>query len=368
MLNLLLILIFLRPFISSRAFPLLNICYSAMLLACLAFWIVRRGLPDAKTIRLPLILFASALVISTCRTQDKLNSLGELYKYCGGIILMLACAGLSSRDKEKMISALTWAGFCIGLLAIIHYQYFFGSRGLFAYLAREKIPADNYLLDILGRGRAFYPFINPNILAGYLAMAILLSLGQKKKALLIAPMSLALLLTQSLGGFFSLGWGLTVYLCLRKRPGKKWFLALAAPAAALIAFFLLRSLTGKAHTQPAFSSLMRLNYWAGTLEIIRTHPFAGVGPGNFNLPQARFAHNSYLQLWAETGILGIAAFLWLVASVFKAGWKNRAQNSPLLAAGAAFLVHNLLDFSFFLPEVSLIWWVILGLLISFAYS
>ncbi|MDP2940732.1 MAG: O-antigen ligase family protein, partial [Candidatus Omnitrophota bacterium] len=332
MLNLLLILIFLRPFISSRAFPCLNIGYSAMLLACLAFWIVRRGLPDVKTIRLPLILFALALVISTCRAQDKLNSLGELYNYAGGIILMLACAGLSSRDKEKTLSALAWAGFFIGLLAIIHYQYFFGSHGLLAYLAKEKVPADNYLLDILGRGRAFYPFLNPNILAGYLAMAIPLALAREKKALLMIPMFLALILTQSLGGFLSLFAALAVYFYLRGKPGKKDFLILAALAALLIVFFLLRSLTGKAHTQPAFSSLMRLNYWTGALEIIRSHPLFGVGPGNFNLPQARFAHNSYLQIWAETGILGIASFLWLVILIFKATWKNKALNLALLAA------------------------------------
>jgi O-antigen ligase len=91
-----------------------------------------------------------------------------------------------------------------------------------------------------------------------------------------------------------------------------------------------------------------------------------VGLGNFNLFSARYAHNSYLQFWAETGILGITSLLWLIAAVLKSAIKSVKQSKDkkfmagLITANAVFLIHNLFDFTFFLPEVSLIWWVIFG--------
>jgi hypothetical protein len=58
----------------------------------------------------------------------------------------------------------------------------------------------------------------------------------------------------------------------------------------------------------------------------------------------------------------------LILSVFRSGadkiegiGKNK-EKLVITACLAAFALHNLYDFSFFLPEVNLIWWAILGLL------
>jgi O-antigen ligase len=123
------------------------------------------------------------------------------------------------------------------------------------------------------------------------------------------------------------------------------------------------------HQQPAFSAVMRLSYWKDTLALVPSHPLFGVGPGNFNLPQTRYAHNSFLQFLAETGILGLGALLWLLTAVVTRGRQQiRSAEQPLeglCIAGAVsvFLVHNLVDFTFFLPEISHIWWLLLGLLL-----
>lgn len=98
------------------------------------------------------------------------------------------------------------------------------------------------------------------------------------------------------------------------------------------------------------------------------HPLAGVGIGNFNLNYSRYAHNSYLQLWAEMGILGLLSILWLIVCVFWGGVKNSGRNNksslPLLTGVLTFALHNAVDFSFFLPEAAFIWWLLLGLILG----
>ena len=180
----------------------------------------------------------------------------------------------------------------------------------------------------------------------------------------------ALLLTKSPNAFLSLFWVLIIYFGIQGKLKKANILLLAGLFLLIIAVIIGRSLTPQGHLHPVFSAMMRLNYWQESLAIINAHPFAGVGLGNFNLQNSRYAHNTYLQIWAEMGLFGLFSLAWIIATAFKICFKNLAQSldkrqiAGLLAASAVFLVHNFLDFTFFLPEISLIWWVILGLAIA----
>jgi putative inorganic carbon (HCO3(-)) transporter len=138
----------------------------------------------------------------------------------------------------------------------------------------------------------------------------------------------------------------------------------------VVLVLISRSTTQREHILPAFSLIKRLDYWQGTLQIIKSSPLIGVGLGNFDLVQSRYAHNSYLQIWAEMGILGIISILWLIIAVFKSAFMNikkGTQNNQIvgfISANTVFLAHNFVDFTFFLPEVAMIWWIIVGLIIS----
>jgi O-antigen ligase len=76
------------------------------------------------------------------------------------------------------------------------------------------------------------------------------------------------------------------------------------------------------------SAETRLVIWRGGLEMVRDHPFVGVGLGQFasnitayaELPRNRDAHNAYLIIAAEIGIPGLLLFLIAVASLF---WVTR---------------------------------------------
>lgn len=361
MFTLLLILISIRPFISSLAFPYTNFVYSAILLIFLISWLIYKGISfkNIQILKYPLILFSLAIMISTIFSIDKFNSIKEIYKYITGLLLLIIIASLTSKEKIKVIYTLILMGLIIGLLAI--YQYFFGFQNVMDYIARKGI-TDYFTLDYIARRRVYLPFATPNALAGYLILVLPLALiiKDKKRWIILLSIFFALLLTKSLGAFLSLFLALAVYFYLQGKLEKRKVIFLLGLLVIMGLVFMARSTTQKQHTQPIFSTVMRINYWKDTLSIIRAYPLTGMGLGNFNLMRSRYAHNSYLQIWAEMGILGIISILWLIIAAIK----SKNQISYLLAANLAFLMHNFVDFTFFLPEISIIWWVILGLSIS----
>jgi O-antigen ligase len=215
--------------------------------------------------------------------------------------------------------------------------------------------------------------VTPNILAGYLVMVIPVTLIYKYRIWLAIPLTFALFFTKSLGALTVIPVILLIYFLLDEGAKRKnALLALSGLIIAIAIIAISRFSAQKLHQNPVFSTTMRLDYWKETLKIIAYAPLKGIGPGNFNLAASRYAHNSYLQLWAETGIFGLITFLWLIGTVFSKSLKALRESTQkreiacLFCASLAFLLHNLVDFSFFLPEVSLIWWAILGLLYSFS--
>ncbi len=366
----LLVLIFVRPFISSLAFPFINTLFSISLLLFLAAWVIYRGVPSEKIcpVRYPLIFFSLALITSVIISPNQLNSLKEFYKYLSGISLFLIAASLSQNEKSRAIRTIVFAAFIISILAI--YQYLFGFKNLLAYLTKNAI-SDPFALDYINQKRVFFPFVTPNILAGYIifVMPLALMISGKKKWLILTLFFITLALSKSVGAFLSLFLGAWIYLYLRFDLPKKKYLILAAIALLPAFIFIIRQAGNKEHVLPAFSITQRLAYWKHSLEIIKAHPLLGVGLGNFNLPLSRYAHNSYLQIWAETGIFAAACLLWFIISTFRAAITNimtgpyKKESCLITFAFCVFLAHNLVDFSFFLPESALLWWFICGLLI-----
>ena len=91
-----------------------------------------------------------------------------------------------------------------------------------------------------------------------------------------------------------------------------------------------------------FSTVERLAHWVAGLRMFQAHPLLGVGAGNYNNAYPQYAiacwpeplghaHNYYINVAAETGILGLLTFLALVAAALYLGWRatHPATNSRL---------------------------------------
>jgi O-antigen ligase len=366
MLPVILAMVFIRPFISSLAFPFLDLIYCLCLLVFLSVYLICRK-PEysrIRDLRYPLAAFCLVLYLAVLFSSQKAESFACLYQYACGLGFFLFAATLSGKEKDRAIRVILWGGVAVGLLG--GYQYLFGFRHVLDYLS-GSVNSSSFALDYLQRRRIFAPFVTPSALGGYLAMVILLALSGKKSTWMAWALFLVFFLTKSPGAFLSLFLALLIYISVQGKFRKKDFIILTVLLLLLTAMVAIRSFTHKHYLQPGFSVSMRLQYWRESLVFIKAHPWLGAGLGNFSLGSSRFAHNSYLQLWSETGLLGLAGFCWFIFSALKICLKNIKESvdkkyaAGVLAAVSVFLIHNFMDFTFFLPEVSFIWWVILGL-------
>lgn len=96
----------------------------------------------------------------------------------------------------------------------------------------------------------------------------------------------------------------------------------------------------------------RWQMWGTTWELIQERPILGWGLGSYGIKFCdkvpatawcelgdRHPHNQYLSFWVELGILGLAAFLALMAVLFWAAWGDRKMR-PLMAGFIAVLAIN----------------------------
>ncbi|MEW6562298.1 MAG: O-antigen ligase family protein [Pseudomonadota bacterium] len=76
------------------------------------------------------------------------------------------------------------------------------------------------------------------------------------------------------------------------------------------------------------STGQRLEFYSHTLQIVRAHPWFGVGTGGFvaayaelvrgtEIPVAHHPHNEYLLIAAQTGMVGLALLLWMFYRLWK---------------------------------------------------
>lgn len=368
-----LILIFLRPFISSLAQPDINFYHTLLLsgFSVSLIFLKRRQAPALKGLKLPIILFVAALTLSFALNPNKLAGLSELSLYMSGILLFIAGFSLSENEKTKIITTLLYTALIISLLGL--YQYLFGFQRLETYLKLNNIN-DEFVKNFIEKRRIFIPFFGPNMLAGYLIMIIPLGFFKSFRKWPLVPISLAILFTQSIGAFISVLFILIVFPCFQQIPKRKRMLLFSVFFFAITLTLWLRLSDQALFRQPIYSLQIRLQYWSQTLALIQQHPLKGMGFGDFDLPASRHAHNVILELWAKTGILGLSSFLFLCSRIFLSAKKriNSPVTSPTLipifSGVAIFFIHNLFDISFFFPETVFIWWLLAGILASISQN
>ena len=122
------------------------------------------------------------------------------------------------------------------------------------------------------------------------------------------------------------------------------------------------------------TSLTRIEYWTRAWELLQQNPYFGIGYYNW-LPYYRDhffnpslywrveeAHNTYLQMGAELGYIGLAIFVCMVAVSFRINWKSaslckeegmdflRGWALGMNAAGLGMILASVFLTAFFMPN------------------
>lgn len=151
-------------------------------------------------------------------------------------------------------------------------------------------------------------------------------------------------------------------------------------SSAFAEYFTLTDIRGVDVTPENYAVVERLGHWQAALNMAQSNPWFGVGLGNFDAayPEYRLinwpqplghAHNFYLNILAETGIIGALSYMCLWFAIL---WMTiRAMVHPdslmrltiigLIGVWAYIAVHSLLD-NLFVNNVFLHIGVLLGLL------
>lgn len=293
-------------------------------------------------------------------------------------------------DRDRRILVGAWLGGATAAAAAGLWGYAGG-----AGLGTGLVTAAEGVLRV----QAFYG--SPNNLALYLdrtlavtlALALLLDRGRRQLiwAMAAAVQGLALLLTFSKGSLLLAlpatlgvlgvgGW----WLLRREGRSPRRLVLLAAIVAVGVA--LLAPFVGAERFQRLFSltegtGFLRLQLWRSAWQMALDHLLLGVGPDQFlywyrsdyllpaawREPNLNHPHNLALDWWTRLGIPGLLLGLaWLgtgIAGIFV--WLRRGADRVLalgfLAASAAALAHGLIDVSYALPDLMIVWVLMFGI-------
>jgi O-antigen ligase len=275
-------------------------------------------------------------------------------------------------------------------------------------------PTKVYWIRELNQSTAFGPFINRHHFAGYMELTIALPLGllfagavDKEKRLLYGfvagLMGVALVMTASRGGiislvaeviFFALATAIFRKQSDERHPRRMHRLKSLAVRAGLAVALLVslfigvlalggelsinRLIVDSVNTNDPTTG--RAHFWAVTLDIIKAHPLLGTGLGAFGVIYTRFdtrnglfrleqAHNDYLQVLSDGGIIGAALALAFVALLFYKGFVRARSRDDFrrgvalasLGGCVAVLVHSFFDFTLHTTSNALLFLILAAL-------
>jgi putative inorganic carbon (HCO3(-)) transporter len=308
----------------------------------LLVWCVKKTVLQEKPV-LPraLVIFSALLFFSFAASLTHSEYLGQslyalFFKYGKYLLLMMAIA---DGIKDKRVATRLALVLCLTATLICwdgFYQFFSG-RDLFL----QRLPGK---LDVYHGAFEFHSFRitatfpAANTMASYLVPVLMLGLALSffyreksrnahwAKGACLASMVACLLLTFSRGGLIAcLGGVLILAFLFRKKI--LWVI----PLVFLVVFLFGKNLYGnRAVHDGAIDPTVetRLVMLKDATAMLRTHPWTGIGLNTYYKTHEKnrtlaippsYAHNSYIQMIAEVGIMGFMAFMALMIYWFSWG-------------------------------------------------
>ncbi len=298
---------------------------------------------------------------------------------------------VDSREKmEKVIKALVLGGLVVSVVAILEFflQFVLGIDRTYQLWAKYIIPVflgntfsaavlenPSWLVNVSGHTylRASGLFPDPHMFSFFLGILIPLALGLfmklKIKAYLFifCILLLADFLTFSRGGYLGLFIGAAfLVIFFWSKAGQKFKIASVAMAISIACVVLIPNPISvrllSSFNLKEGSNEGRLEMWKKAGDVTRDYPLLGVGIGNYPLtvkPTADYrepiyAHNTYLDISAETGIINALAWISLLSFSIVTFMRKSKEDFLYLFLAASLLifsVHSVFETGIYSPVV-----------------
>ena len=358
-------------------------------------WIVERCDPATRgqtvwlrvgmrPVLLAILAYLGACAFSVFISDTPMLSVRALiFKWGEYLVLCLLAVDLGSRPEivRRGLGALRWSTVLVVLEVAT--QVLFG-RGL---LRGHHIGAVWNFSRITG------PYENPIDLGTYLMVAILLLLadglahqGRRRWGRLgwLLVLTGMLIVTEAFGALIALWLGFVVIMVVTPRVRRYGVVALVVSMVLGVAVFHRTGHLRQVMSISEIGKVDRVMMWQAALGMIRDRPLLGHGLGTFmsnylaywvgGERAPRYAHNCYLQVAAETGIVGLAAFLWvlwaigmaIMGGIRRAAADDRVRLAGFLAALAAFAAQAGIDTNFYSLRQAALFWLLAGLAVGFS--
>lgn len=332
--------------------------------------------------------------------REMLVAATYMARFFAYMVLALITFDLLERDQTPRTRRIVLGGMIASMILI----------ALLGFLQLKYFPSFLALgLDLKGWdphiGRLLSTWFDPNFIGGYLAFILPITLAitlffhrqrQRKWFFIFAVINLiglvALYFTFSRSGYLAM---LIAALILAFFLSRKLLIGILALA--LIGFMVsprMQERVGEGiESAKAFiglesaqaidpSARLRLDSWGYAIEMIRDHPWIGVGysryayeivdrgHGMFSEHDVGGSDSSLLTLWATTGLFGLitylgigfTAFLLALQKIRKGKAMEPYLNAGLLAGFSGIMVHSIFVNSLLFPLIMVYLWVGLGLL------
>ncbi len=369
----------------------LNVSVTTIALAGLyILWARQRGEPRSTMPGVrwkpaaPLIAYVALETASLSVARDKLLGVFELALLAQTLLLFVYIVStVRTREEVRMIAialvaSLLLESVLIIVLRVTGYQFKFG--GLSSHVDPTTTAADQRLGGTIGAPNTAAAFLELLIpLAGGLLMT---PISKKVRRLCQASITfgvISMILTQSRGGWISLGISAVVLVFFAVRRG---LLPVRVAVAGLIAIVVVMApfrgtISNRITANDNGSAASRVSLATIAFHMIEHHPLLGVGVNNVGLNVPDYAgpqydgtfvytvHDKYLLVWSEAGLFALLAFLWFLAVTIRRGRSAARARDPLLSPLAlgltagilGELVHMGVDLFQSRPQVQLLWLV-----------
>lgn len=337
---------------------------------------------------LPMLAFAGLIAVQLIFRISAYShdTLSEALLYCAyGMLCFLATQALRRSSQARKVA-----------LILVVYGV---AVAAFALLQGVAPNGKLYWVRVPRMGGWIYgPYVNHNHYAGLMELLVpiplVISLSRlaHEKTRIAAGVAAAIMagtifLSGSRGGMIALFAELTILgvILFRQKRGVRIALGLAAFAVVLVS--LLVWLGGKELTtrvgsisqeaRGEISGGMRLHIYKDGIRMFGHRPVLGWGLGTFPVVYPQFrsfytnffvneAHNDYVQLLAEMGVLGFGTMIWFLTVTYRQArrkiskWPTEVSSATTLASTlgvVGILLHSLVDFNLQIPANAALFFV-----------